>query len=100
MVLSNCAIDAVSIYPTYRTPFDLIFQRAKLRRTASRARFELATLRLMADLVKNLSALSRVPYKKPGAILTSSAAPCRTPKPYLRNLRSRMVFSSVSAEAS
>jgi hypothetical protein len=29
MVLSNCAIDAVSIYPTYRKPFDLIFQRAK-----------------------------------------------------------------------
>jgi site-specific DNA recombinase len=29
MVLSNCAIDAVSIYPTYRKPFNLIFQRAK-----------------------------------------------------------------------
>jgi site-specific DNA recombinase len=29
MVLSNCGIDAVSIYPTYRKPFDLIFQRAK-----------------------------------------------------------------------
>jgi site-specific DNA recombinase len=29
IVLSNCAIDAVSIYPTYRKPFDLIFQRAK-----------------------------------------------------------------------
>ncbi len=29
MVLSNCAIDAVSIYPTYRKPFDLIFQRVK-----------------------------------------------------------------------
>jgi site-specific DNA recombinase len=29
MVLSNCAIDAVSIYPTYRKPFDLIFQRTK-----------------------------------------------------------------------
>jgi site-specific DNA recombinase len=29
MVLSNCAIDAVSIYPAYRKPFDVIFQRAK-----------------------------------------------------------------------
>jgi hypothetical protein len=29
MVLSNCAIDAVSLYPTYRKPFDLIFQKTK-----------------------------------------------------------------------
>lgn len=29
MVLSNCQIDAVSITPTYRKPFDLIFARAK-----------------------------------------------------------------------
>jgi site-specific DNA recombinase len=29
MVLSNCGIDAVSLYPTYRKPFALIFQRAK-----------------------------------------------------------------------
>jgi site-specific DNA recombinase len=29
LVLSNCAIDAVSVYPTYRRPFDLMFQRAK-----------------------------------------------------------------------
>jgi len=29
MVLSNCRIDAVSITPTYRKPFDLIFARAK-----------------------------------------------------------------------
>jgi site-specific DNA recombinase len=29
MVLSNCAIDAVSLYPTYRKPFDIIFQRVK-----------------------------------------------------------------------
>jgi len=28
-VLLNCAIDAVSLYPTYRKPFDLIFKRAK-----------------------------------------------------------------------
>jgi site-specific DNA recombinase len=29
IVLSNCAVDAVSVYPTYRKPFDVIFQRAK-----------------------------------------------------------------------
>ena len=29
MVLSNCAVDAVSIYPSYKKPFDLIFARAK-----------------------------------------------------------------------
>ena len=29
MVLSNCSVDAVSLYPTYRKPFDLIFERAK-----------------------------------------------------------------------
>jgi site-specific DNA recombinase len=29
MVLSNCSIDAVSLYPTYRKPFDLIVKRAK-----------------------------------------------------------------------
>jgi site-specific DNA recombinase len=28
LVLSNCGIDAVSLYPTYRKPFDLIFQQA------------------------------------------------------------------------
>jgi len=29
MVLSNCTIDATSVYPTYRKPFDLIFERVK-----------------------------------------------------------------------
>jgi site-specific DNA recombinase len=29
MVLSNCAIDTTSLYPTYRKPFDRIFHRAK-----------------------------------------------------------------------
>jgi site-specific DNA recombinase len=29
MVLSNCATDGVSLYPAYRKPFDLIFDRAK-----------------------------------------------------------------------
>jgi hypothetical protein len=37
MVLSNCAIDAVSLYPTYRKPFDLIFQRTKTEGWLSRA---------------------------------------------------------------
>ena len=29
MVLSNCATDGVNLYPAYRKPFDLIFERAK-----------------------------------------------------------------------
>jgi hypothetical protein len=29
VVLSNCRYDGVSLYPTYRKPFDLIFARAK-----------------------------------------------------------------------
>jgi hypothetical protein len=29
IVLSNCSIDAVSLHPTYRKPFDLIFKRTK-----------------------------------------------------------------------
>jgi site-specific DNA recombinase len=29
MVCSNCKTDGVSLYPTYRKPFDMIFQRAK-----------------------------------------------------------------------
>ncbi len=29
MVLSNCKTDGVSLYPTYRKPFDVIFERAK-----------------------------------------------------------------------
>jgi site-specific DNA recombinase len=29
LVLSNCSVDAVSLYPTYRKPFDLIFAKAK-----------------------------------------------------------------------
>ena len=28
-VLLNCATDGVSLWPTYRKPFDLIFQRAR-----------------------------------------------------------------------
>jgi site-specific DNA recombinase len=29
IVLSNCATDGISLYPEYRKPFDLIFERAK-----------------------------------------------------------------------
>jgi len=29
IVLSNCTVDSASVYPTYRKPFDLIFQQAK-----------------------------------------------------------------------
>jgi hypothetical protein len=47
---------------------------------APRARFELATLRLTAEVVKNLRALSGVACKKLGAILTFLAAPNPAPK--------------------
>jgi site-specific DNA recombinase len=36
MVLSNCAIDAVSLYPTYRKPFDLIFRMEKTKEWCAR----------------------------------------------------------------
>ena len=36
MVVSNCAIDAVNLYPVYRKPFDLIFQRAKTKEWRAR----------------------------------------------------------------
>ena len=29
LVLSNCKMDAVSLHPTYRKPFDLIFKRVQ-----------------------------------------------------------------------
>ena len=31
LVLLNCSIDGVSLYPSYRKPFDIIFQRAKTK---------------------------------------------------------------------
>jgi site-specific DNA recombinase len=31
MVVSNCLIDATSLYPTYRKPFSLILERAKTK---------------------------------------------------------------------
>jgi site-specific DNA recombinase len=36
-VLLNCSIDAVSLYPTYRKPFDMIFERAKNEQWSGRA---------------------------------------------------------------
>jgi len=54
--------------------------RLNSQKLAPRARFELATLRLTAEVAKNLSALSGVAYKKIGAILISLAAPNPAPK--------------------
>ena len=34
IVLSNCKVDATSVYPTYRKPFDLIFQQSKMKYSA------------------------------------------------------------------
>jgi len=36
MVLSNCSVDAASLYPIYRKPFDLIFERAKTKEWSGR----------------------------------------------------------------
>jgi hypothetical protein len=49
-------------------------------RMAPWARFELATLRLTAETVKNLSALSGVAYTEIGAILPALVAPNPAPK--------------------
>ena len=35
-VVLNCSIDAISLYPTYRKPFDLIFKRAKCNEWSGR----------------------------------------------------------------
>jgi hypothetical protein len=32
IVLSNCTINAANVHPTYRKPFDLIFQAAQTER--------------------------------------------------------------------
>ena len=37
LVLLNCSIDKLSIYPAYRKPFDLIFQRARNQEWSGRA---------------------------------------------------------------
>jgi len=48
---------------------------------APRARFELATLRLTAEMIENLSALSGVAYEKLGAIFPFLVAPKPAPTP-------------------
>src|ERR1019366_10255817 len=35
-VLLNCSIDAVSLYPTYRKPFDMIFNWSKSEKSSGR----------------------------------------------------------------
>ena len=37
LVLLNCSIDALSVYPTYRKPFDIIFERVKNEQWSGRA---------------------------------------------------------------
>jgi hypothetical protein len=36
MVLLNCSIDSASVYPTYRKPFEMIFERAKTEEWSGR----------------------------------------------------------------
>ena len=36
IVASNCCFDGVSLYPTYRKPFDIIFQRAQSKEWRAR----------------------------------------------------------------
>jgi DNA invertase Pin-like site-specific DNA recombinase len=43
-VLLNCSIDAVSLYPTYRKPFDIIFERAKNQEWSGREDLNLRPL--------------------------------------------------------
>ena len=43
MVLSNCAMDNASVYPSYKKPFDAIFRRAEIRGMARPAGLEPAT---------------------------------------------------------
>ncbi len=44
MVLSNCSVDAVSLYPTYRKPFDVIFERARTKEWSGREDLNLRPL--------------------------------------------------------
>ena len=37
----NCTIDSASVYPTYRRPFDMIFERGQKRRMVGVNRFAL-----------------------------------------------------------
>jgi hypothetical protein len=36
MLFSNCSVDAVSVTPTYRKPFEMIFKRARLEEWSGR----------------------------------------------------------------
>src|SRR5664279_3793714 len=36
MLFSNCSVDAVSVTPTYRKPFDMIFERARSAKWSGR----------------------------------------------------------------
>jgi site-specific DNA recombinase len=42
LVLLNCCIDALSVYPTYRKPFDIIFERVKNEQWSGRADLNLS----------------------------------------------------------
>jgi hypothetical protein len=58
MVLSNCGIDAVSLYPTYRKPFDLIFQKVKTEEWC--ARYDSNSTRLASKLAREKWGLGRI----------------------------------------
>jgi hypothetical protein len=58
-----------------------LHKRLNVRGLAPRARFELATLRLTAEMIENLSALSGVAYEKLGAIFPFLVAPKPAPTP-------------------
>jgi site-specific DNA recombinase len=53
IVLSNCKIDAASVYPTYRKPFGLIFQRAKNEGWRAREDLNLQPLAPEASALSN-----------------------------------------------
>jgi hypothetical protein len=36
LLFSNCSVDAVSVAPTYRKPFDIVFERARLEEWSGR----------------------------------------------------------------
>ena len=56
-----------------------LHKRLNARDLAPRARFELATLRLTAEMIENLSALSGVAYEKLGAVFPFLVAPNPAP---------------------
>ena len=60
MVLSNCSVDAVSLYPTYRKPFDLIFERAKNKEWCAQGDDLRTFLGEIVDLVPCIQASSNI----------------------------------------